>query len=203
MEGYEHYQFSGIVDAAEAAWTGGEGEDVSPVAFRRLWSRRPQGESEPRMGFSLDLSHVGENVEPDLPAQLTGAEFTFTTSAGVSLDKWGAALPEKNLEGLAFLWYTTSAPETPGEVAKLTIRYRGGEPESFPLRYGKEVSSRDSARPSFLGPEAWRASDDKARLWRWFWKNPHPQKSVESFVLEQAEPSLGLMVFGVTGVEQP
>jgi hypothetical protein len=203
VEGYEHHQFSGIVDAAEAAWTGGEGEKVSPLAFRRFWSRRPHGESEPRKGFSLDLSHVGENGEPDLPAQVTGAEFAFRTSAGVNLDKWGANLPEKPLEGLAFLWYTASAPETPGEVAKLTVRYRGGDSESVPVRYGKEVSSRDSERPSFLGPEAWRGPDGKTRLWRWFWKNPHPGKSVESFVLEQAEPSLGLTVLGVTGMELP
>ena len=203
VEGFEHHQFAGIVDAAQAAWTGGSDAEIPAESFRRLWDRQPRSETQPRKGFALDLSGLGESRIPDLPAELIGAEFAFAPAIGVRRDHLELAVPERPLEGLAFLWYTESAPKNPREVAQLEVEYRTGETEKVSIRYGKEVSSRDSTRPVYIGPLAWTSKDGKTHLWRWFWKNPRPDLTVESFTLKQSDHSPGLTVFAITGVEFP
>jgi len=120
------------------------------------------------------MIQLGGGFAPDLPRHVAG-------------------LPVRRLcQRLHFLHASTWDGAAHGEIGRYTVLYADGSTEIIPLIHGENIHDWwvDPADPP-TPPPAWTGSNPVARaagrslgLFHLAWKNPHPDRMVESLSLE-------------------
>lgn len=198
VEGSQYHQFASFVTAAEAAWNGGgEAPLDEGRTFAWLWSgMAPSGESQP--GHALTFA--GSLKVPTLPSEPTlMGEVTFHSRGGLELKQDTRFALNLQAQELAFLWATDGQGEPGATVAHLVVHDSTGKTEPIPLRIHKEVSDLQDDRPVLRAPVVWRKGGKALRCWRW--RNPNPERQLESMVIRVEPEQPTLSVFGLTAVQ--
>ena len=186
-----------------------------------------QGEND--MRFFL-INHVGKmgglESGPDIEGQnfpsevsMAGRRFWLldprktSDHAVISLrgEEHGALLPSK-AEGIAVgkkaesLWFLQAAGWTPPnfeqEVARYIIHYADGSQETFPIRYGREISEWWNPWPIPGAKIAWSGRNlvqSSIGIYATQWINPHPGKAIATIdVIGNLSPTQ-VILLAITG----
>ena len=225
LQGVELRQFVAYLIASAYAWdTDLPMPDQLTLDFERLFIERYYREPvslRPQRGFIVDLAAVANTdltqLSPlwsELPsgaANLSGHRFQLGGGRGVMLASYLAAesLPKearltlnRKAHALYLLHTTGWQTEVGNEVGRVVIEYADGTQAEQAVVYGRHVRAWNDPMYALEGLPVWRArgmngEQATARLLKW--KNPHPEKVIQSVRFTVADPVAGWVLLGAAG----
>ncbi|NLC57681.1 MAG: family 20 glycosylhydrolase [Armatimonadetes bacterium] len=102
--------------------------------------------------------------------------------------------------------HTTPAPAASGEeIGRYRVRYADGSEATVPVRYGREIGYPGEAANYYLSAPAysWEHGGRTLHLWALEWRNPHPEKVIETLELHSGGAAAAPVLLAVSLVQQP
>jgi len=196
--------------------------------FRKIW-RREKADHSTREGFLVDLSPfanaplrdswLGYGPEHDLRKfrtgriRLAGIELDVPNRGAILLDgrmnpagEWpsGLTIPlGRKAAALEFLISAGWHADKGTRVAGITIRYSDAESVALDLVYGENIAAWNDCASLPSASTAWvgkTLSGDRAVVRLVDWRNPSPEKTIESVEIESSGTEAGPVLFALTGL---
>ena len=185
--------------------------DLSSLTTRKLTD--PDETQWIGRGPGIDLSNLPVGPQRFGPYQFHVSNAIMLKGARASVN----ALPETiTLEisakapGIAFLHTTgwTSPLTTPRtRIGAYTIQYADGTNTSLPLEYGRNIIGWTDVTPKTITYDlAWRGKtkeDLDVGLSAWTWRNPNPDKVIQTITITSAGLQSNPTLMGLTLLEKP